>query len=719
MKSLGASDPTTVGSYRLIGVLGGGGMGRVYLAESRSGRRLAIKVIKPELAEDPAFRRRFAREVAAARSVSPLFTAAVVDADTDADAPWLATVYIDGPSLEDRITEHGSLDLGAILTLASGLAEALASIHKVGLVHRDLKPSNVLLDGAGPHIIDFGIAVAPDAGRMTSTLLMGTPSYMAPERLKGGHGSPPGDVFALGATLFYALTGRDLVNGATTYIKILQVTEGRFDMSGVPKEIRPVIVRCTTHRPKDRPTADELARIFAASGIARPTPGWYEPTAPPAPVVELESLPTSPVTRRWLLAGAGALGFAGLAGGLAVATGLIGIGARPGALLWQVRSGVGSPVGLAPSPGVLSPAESLGHQIVVDPRGRITVARGTTVVGLDFMGEQIWSETLTGRVRLYPWGDVILAASESAVWSLDPLLGRRKFGLNAADLDAQPQLDGQPAGIGRIAISDSRAFIRLDTATIAIDRAGRRVWPQPLPAPPAGAQYATSPLAADATWLVTHDVFDATTHVGLFAASTGHPQWAMRYDVVPPLDPPGSPEPPPEEGPPEDGGPGGGLPDEERVDPAWSESEVRINETHAFVRDGYDLRAVRLSNSFRGWMTSSQRPVVGIELVRNLVLMAADRVYAFETGSGDAVWVHEARGARIAITPDRNTIVAVSEKGISALGTNGVPRWEVPLPRNLRNAMPDRVIAQDNVAFVIFRPRGGQPLDFDVAAFAL
>ena len=274
MKSLGASDPTVVGSYRVIGVLGGGGMGRVYLAESRSGRRLAIKVIKSELAEDPAFRRRFAREVASARSVSPLFTAAVVDADTDADTPWLATVYIDGPSLDDRIVGHGPMDLGAVLTLASGLAESLASIHRAGLIHRDLKPNNVILNDTGPHIIDFGIAVPTDADGMTSTLLMGTPSYMAPERLQGGEGSQPGDIFALGATLFYAVTGRDLVNGATTYIKILQVTEGRFDMSVVPKELRPVIVRCTSHRPKDRPTADELARIFAASGIARPRPGW-------------------------------------------------------------------------------------------------------------------------------------------------------------------------------------------------------------------------------------------------------------------------------------------------------------------------------------------------------------------------------------------------------------------------------------------------------------
>ena len=238
-----------------------------------------------------------------------------------------------------------------------------------------------------------------------------------------------------------------------------------------------------------------------------------EPTAPPAPVVALESLPTSPMTRRRLLAGAGALGVLGLAGGLA-ATRVIGIGARPGDVLWQVRSGVGSPPGPALPSGALSPAESLGHQIVVDPRGRIIVARGTTVVGLDFMGKQIWSETLGGRLRLYPWGDLVLAASESAVWSLDPIPGNLKFGLSATDLGAPPQADGQPAQIGRIAVSESQAFVRLGSVTPAIDRAGRRVWPNPLPAPRAGAQYATSPLAADAKWLVTHDVFDATTHVG-------------------------------------------------------------------------------------------------------------------------------------------------------------------------------------------------------------
>src|SRR5436190_14623609 len=140
MKPLSSTDPTTVGSYHLLGVLGGGGMGRVYLGRSPTGRPLAIKVIRSEVAEDSAFRRRFAREIAAVRSVSALFTAAVVDADPEAEPPWFATTYIDGPSLREWVTERGPLAPGAVVMLAAGLAEALASIHQAGLVHRDLKP---------------------------------------------------------------------------------------------------------------------------------------------------------------------------------------------------------------------------------------------------------------------------------------------------------------------------------------------------------------------------------------------------------------------------------------------------------------------------------------------------------------------------------------------------------------------------------------------------
>src|SRR5258705_7088289 len=151
MRPLGETDPLSIATYRLLGVLGGGGMGRVYLGESRSGRRVAIKVVRPDLAEDPAFRRRFGREVAAVRAVNPLFTAAVVDADPDAAEPWFATTYIDGPSLAARVSMAGPLAPGAVLVLAAGLAEAPASIHRAGLVHRDLKPSNVIVNDSGPH----------------------------------------------------------------------------------------------------------------------------------------------------------------------------------------------------------------------------------------------------------------------------------------------------------------------------------------------------------------------------------------------------------------------------------------------------------------------------------------------------------------------------------------------------------------------------------------
>ena len=132
MKPLGSGDPVVVGSFRILGVLGGGGMGRVYLGESRSGRRVAIKVIRSELAEDSTFRRRFAREVAAIRTVSPLFTASVVEADADADSPWVATTYIEGPTLSELVSTSGKLASGAVLTLAAGLADALASIHRAG-----------------------------------------------------------------------------------------------------------------------------------------------------------------------------------------------------------------------------------------------------------------------------------------------------------------------------------------------------------------------------------------------------------------------------------------------------------------------------------------------------------------------------------------------------------------------------------------------------------
>jgi serine/threonine protein kinase len=278
MRPLGAADPKTIGPYQLLGVLGSGGMGRVYLGASRTGRRVAIKVIRPDLAEDPTFRDRFTREVAAAGRVSPLFTALVVDSDTEAAAPWLATTYIEGVSLDRRVLDDGAMSIDDVLSLAAGLGEALTSIHTVGLVHRDLKPSNILLNDSGPHIIDFGLALGSEQTRLTTSRVVGTPAYMAPERLRGEAAGPPSDIFSLGATLVFAATGRDLVDDASVYEQVLQIAEGRFTLTDVPSRLRALVVRCVSFQPEDRPTAAELTRFVVALGAVTPGLGVEDVT---------------------------------------------------------------------------------------------------------------------------------------------------------------------------------------------------------------------------------------------------------------------------------------------------------------------------------------------------------------------------------------------------------------------------------------------------------
>src|SRR4051794_38006494 len=202
-------DPVRVGSYRPLGRLGVGAMGRVYLARSAAGRLVAVKTIRPEYADEPDFRARFTREVAAARRVSGVFTAAVVAADPDAPVPWLATAYVPAPSLSRLVAACGPLPVPAVRWLAAGCAEALDSIHDAGLVHRDLKPSNVLVSRDGPRVIDFGVARAVERAQLSATRgSLGTPAYMAPEQARDTRqASPASDVFSLGSTLAYAATG--------------------------------------------------------------------------------------------------------------------------------------------------------------------------------------------------------------------------------------------------------------------------------------------------------------------------------------------------------------------------------------------------------------------------------------------------------------------------------------------------------------------------------
>ena len=201
-------DPREIGPYRLLGQLGSGGMGQVFLGMSAGGRPIAVKVIRTELATDPDFRARFRREVAAAQKVSGLFTALVVDADLDCPMPWLATAYVAGPSLTEAVRGHGPLPVRSVLALTAGLAEGLGAIHAAGVVHRDLKPSNVLLAEDGPRVIDFGISEAAEASVVAgANVLIGSPGYMSPEQVLGADIGPASDIFSLGSVLTFAATG--------------------------------------------------------------------------------------------------------------------------------------------------------------------------------------------------------------------------------------------------------------------------------------------------------------------------------------------------------------------------------------------------------------------------------------------------------------------------------------------------------------------------------
>lgn len=208
VEPLRAGDPEKVGGFGLRGRLGAGGMGEVFLGRSPGGRAVAVKVVYPHLARQGEFRRRFAREVAAARAVGGAFTAPVMAAGPEDDRPWIATVYIPGPDLAEAVGVAGPLPQGAVWRLAAGLVEALQAIHAEGVLHRDLKPSNVLVAADGPRVIDFGIARSLEDTALTSTgLVVGTAGFMAPEQAEGGEVGPDGDVFALGAVIAFAATG--------------------------------------------------------------------------------------------------------------------------------------------------------------------------------------------------------------------------------------------------------------------------------------------------------------------------------------------------------------------------------------------------------------------------------------------------------------------------------------------------------------------------------
>jgi hypothetical protein len=252
-------------------------MGQVFLSRSPSGRLVAVKVVRPELADDAGFRSRFAAEVRAARKVGGFYTAQVVDADTTAEQPWLATAYIPGPSLHQAVAEHGSLPAASVAVLGAGLAEGLAAVHTQGLVHRDLKPANVILAADGPRLIDFGIARALDATSYTQTrAVLGTPAFMSPEQAVGDSADRSSDVFSLGCVLAFAATGRSPFGTGPPHALTYRIVHADPDLSGLSAPLADLVERCLAKDPAARPGVDvilaELTRLapLDQNGDGRP-----------------------------------------------------------------------------------------------------------------------------------------------------------------------------------------------------------------------------------------------------------------------------------------------------------------------------------------------------------------------------------------------------------------------------------------------------------------
>ncbi|MFE7313869.1 PQQ-binding-like beta-propeller repeat protein [Streptomyces sp. NPDC057555] len=329
MKPLGTGDPLRLGPYRLLGVLGEGGMGKVYVGQDAAGTVAAVKVLRPELADDTHLAQRFVREAQAAQAVTGTGVAGVLGARTDGGRPWIATELLAGPTLDQAVEAHGPFDEAAVRALAASLARTLADIHAAGLIHRDLKPPNIVLTSSGPRIIDFGIA-RPEHGLTLTTTgqIPVTPGYGAPEQVLGRRVAPSADLFSLGAVLVYAASGRRAFDGEHIPAVQYHVVHGAPDVSGVPAPLTPLIGPLLAKDPAARPTPPEVAAAFApprnADRAWRRGPVAQEITERERAISELTTLtadpgPGTPVSRRRMLLGFAAGGAVLAAGGGAAA----------------------------------------------------------------------------------------------------------------------------------------------------------------------------------------------------------------------------------------------------------------------------------------------------------------------------------------------------------------------------------------------------------------
>ncbi|MDX2402838.1 protein kinase [Streptomyces microflavus] len=538
-----AEFPEYAGTYRLEACLGSGGMGVVHLARSASGLQLAVKVVHRPYAADPEFRARFRQEVAAARRVSGAFTAPVVDADPDAERPWMATLYVPGPTLAEQVKRNGPLAPAELRRLTAGLAEALRDIHRAGVIHRDLKPSNVLLSDAGPKVIDFGISRPYDSDLRTETgKLIGSPPYMAPEQFQRPREvGPAADVFALGAVLVHAATGRGPFDSDSPYIVAYQVVHDEADLSGVPEDLAELVGRCLAKDPAQRPTPDEVMAALrppsyeAAAFIPaqRRPAAFMETVEERAGSEDATHVHGAVPARRWrlprgrlvlaaalllLVAGAGAGGFA-----------LWGGGGGPAEAPERASEGKGAE-GAAFSP----------WSTVLRTTGRATpvcssagtgaalycAVAGTGTARIDpANGRVLWSDRNTSlrnaSAPIVSGGVVLSAGPDGKLRAYDPVKGVpvRETGVSASPGSAFP------AGSTLLVVADGGTVTALDGAS------GVERWKRPLTGhnrPDFGLYDEASGLA----YAFEHSANGTSTLVTAVDAASGRAAWQRRLDGV-------------------------------------------------------------------------------------------------------------------------------------------------------------------------------------------
>lgn len=541
-----AEFPRYAGAYRLEACLGSGGMGVVHLARSASGMQLAVKVVHAPYAADPDFRARFRQEVAAARRVSGAFTAPVVDADPEADRPWMATLYIPGPTLSEQVKRNGPMAPAELRRLTAGLAEALRDIHRAGVIHRDLKPSNVLLTDGGPKVIDFGISRPYDSDLRTETgKLIGSPPYMAPEQFQRPREvGPPADVFALGSVIVHAATGRGPFDSDSPYIVAYQVVHDQPDLGGVPEELAPLVGRCLAKDPADRPTPDEVmaaleppsyeADAFIPAQRRRASVAAAVPAAPDRDGAEEEThvRAARPVRRGrpsrarpvlaaallLLVAGAGAGAYAVWGGGEGPGrTGpeRAGGGDRVAAAFtpWRTelrRTGSATPVCASAGSGAALYCSVAGTGTArIDPAdGRVLWSAGSSSAGV------IAAPIVSGGV-------VLSTGPDGKLRALDPVKGTA---VRDTALSASPG-GVFPAGDTLLAVADGGTVTALDGTS------GAERWERPL-AGHTRPDFALYDGASGLAYAFEHSSSGASTLVTAVDALSGQASWQRRLDGV-------------------------------------------------------------------------------------------------------------------------------------------------------------------------------------------